>query len=135
MSLAQTIEWGEPWLVSVSRGDFSVIPDPLRWDEVSGFSHLINGYTASINAGLGELPVWANERNREAAKNGYWRGTCFELWCCLFYERRRYRHFGEDPSGADLMLLNTLCSNLRLALQNATEEERAFLVHSMLSAP
>jgi hypothetical protein len=80
---------------------FSALPDPLLYNQTSRFSHLIDGYRVSDDLGWPILRAWANERGAEAARDGIWRGTALELWCVLFYERRRYRHAGEgDPAGA-----------------------------------
>lgn len=52
-----------------------------------------------LNTDCGDL---ANRRRQEYAKSGEWNGTFEELRCCLFFEQRRYRHFGEGPGGEDL---------------------------------
>jgi hypothetical protein len=36
-----------------------------------------------------------------------------ELRGCLFYEQRRYRHFGEDPDGNDLCYIHALLIEIR----------------------
>jgi hypothetical protein len=78
------------------------------------------------------LRVWVNERGAEATCTGGWRGTALELWCVLFYERRRYRHGGEgDPNGRDLERLDQLCMTLRSKLQVLRPEEHALLLHFM----
>lgn len=44
----------------------------------------------------------ANGRLEEYKQSGAWCGTFEELRCCLFFEQRRYRHFGCEPEGEDL---------------------------------
>jgi hypothetical protein len=119
----------EPWIERVRQGDFSAIPNPLTWEQTSTLSHLLHGYRTSLSLSLGELRVWANQRAREAARTGTWHGTALELWLCLFYERRRYRHMDEgEPEGRDLQLLNQLCQQLRCTLQTLSPEERVLIL-------
>lgn len=114
----------EPWLDAVRGGAFSALPSPLLFKQTSWFSYLIDGYLVSGIMGWGLLRVWANERRDEAEFTGRWRGTALELWCCLFFERRRYRHGGDgDPTGPDLELLDRLCATLREKLQRLSAEE------------
>ena len=41
-------------------------------------------------------------------RSGIWQGSFEELRCCLFYERRRWRHSGTDPVGDQLIGLQAL---------------------------
>ena len=117
------------WLRLVRAGQFNAMPDPFTWDISHDFAHLINGYTLSQQAGLGQLGLLANACFDDAQETGHWSGTALELWCCLFFEHRRYRHMGEgEPTGSDLDLLNRLCTRLRLELQTLTDEERQTLL-------
>jgi hypothetical protein len=125
----------EPWLNAVRAGDFSALPSPFRYKQTSWLSHLINGYQVSDCMAWGLLRVWANERRDEAESLGQWRGTSLELWCCLFFERRRYRHGGEgDPTGPDLELLDRLCVTLREKLQRLSTDERKLILHFIAMA-
>lgn len=122
----------EPWLARVRDGDFSALPIPLHYEDTLYFAHLINGYFVSEDMGWPLLRIWANERREEAEQTGHWRGTALELWCALFFERRRYRHGGDgDPTGSDLELLDRLCATLREKLQRISADERALILHFM----
>jgi hypothetical protein len=122
----------QPWLARVRAGDFSALPEPLRYKDTLHFSHLLNGYFVSEDMNWPLLRIWANERRDEAEQTGSWRGTALELWCCLFYERRRYRHGGEgDPTGLELVPLDRLCATLREKLQSVTAGEHALILHFM----
>jgi hypothetical protein len=116
------------WLHQVRVGAFEAIPDPLSWEDSCQLAHFINGYAVSEAKGWGLLRRWANDRIRQAARTGEWSGIALELWCCLFYEHRRYRHFGEEPTGPDLELLNLLCATLRQELVALCPRERQALV-------
>ncbi len=122
----------EPWLERVRQGDFSALPDPFTYAHTLHFSHLLHGYRVSEAMGWGSLGIWANERLAEAERTDRWHGSALELWLCLFYEHRRYRHMGEgDPQGQDLVLLDQLCAMLRARLQALSDEERAHILRFM----
>lgn len=116
------------WLHRVRAGEFEAIPQPFTWDQSCDLAHLINGYAVSEALGRGVLSEWANDRNDEAARTGDWSDSALDLWCCLFYEHRRYRHFGEEPTGSDRKLLDWLCAALRRRLIELPADERAALL-------
>lgn len=123
------------WLQRLRRGDFAALPDPFTWGQTSEFAHLIHGYRVSESLGLGPLRIWANQRINEARRANQWRGTAIELWLCLFYEHRRYRHMGEgDPAGPDLDLLDQLCSELRARLQIVSDTERTSILRFIMAS-
>ena len=113
------------WVELIKIGQFDAIPASFSWQTSAEFAHLIDGY-AIMGDDLGTL---ANERLQAAEKQGVWRGTSRELWLCLFFEHRRWRHYGELPSGNDLKLLDDLCDALRQQLLLAHEDERAELLN------
>lgn len=39
----------------------------------------------------------ANRRLQQAQAIGVWDGNALELWLCLFFEHRRWRHFDNGP--------------------------------------
>lgn len=113
------------WLDRVRAGDFSAMPEVFTWEGSGAFAHFLHGYDVSSALDLGELAFWANERADEAAMAGSWRGTAIELWLCLFYEHRRFRHFGFEPVAADRELIARLWHQLRDQLQVTGDDERA----------
>lgn len=125
------------WITRARRGDFAGLPEPFTWGQTGQFAHLIHGYRISESLGFGPLRIWANQRINEARRSGQWTGTALELWLCLFYEHRRYRHMGEgDPEGNELGLLNQLCKQLRERLQGLSDSDLAAIISAMLvSAP
>jgi len=116
------------WLDRVRVGDFAAIPHAPTWLQSARLAHLLNGYAASRALGLGDLHGWANERADEAARTGSWRGSAIELWLCLFYEHRRWRHFGEEPEGGERKLIARLERQLRSQIQVIGCEERATIL-------
>lgn len=121
------------WLQRVRRGDFNALPEPFTWDKTGELAHLIHGYRISESLGLGPLRIWANQRINKARRSGQWVGTALELWLCLFYEHRRYRHMGEgDPEGDELKLLNQLCTQLSGKLRDLNADEHAAIISAIL---
>jgi hypothetical protein len=50
----------------------------------------------------------ANRKAAEFRSTGWWGGTFEELRCCLFFEQRRWRHFGDEPQGDALAMIQAL---------------------------
>lgn len=103
----------------------------MSWAQGAHLAQLLYGYDVSTALGLGELAFWANERADEAATAKAWRGTATELWLCLFFEHRRFRHFGFAPQGEDLVLTDQLCRQLHDQLRAVGERERATIVEQI----
>nr|WP_047573951.1 hypothetical protein [Methylobacterium sp. ZNC0032] len=118
----------DDWLDRVRRGDFAAIPLDLTWLQSARLAYLLNGYDTSRTLGLGDLQGWANERADEAARTSSWSSSAIELWLCLFYEHRRWRHFGCEPEGEDRELIGSLWQQLRDELQVIGEDERATIL-------
>jgi len=55
-----------------------------------------------------------------------WEGTFEELRCCLFFEQRRWRHYGYDPEGKDLAAIvalhSEICTRWQPELRQSKEE-------------
>ena len=120
---------GLDWLHDIQRGNFTALPQPLTWADSLHFAHLVHGYRVSLAMGWGELRDWANVRICDARRMSQWHGSALELWCCLFYEHRRYRHAGEgEPEGEELALVEQLCGTLRQRLQKLKPVEHVQLM-------
>jgi len=76
------------------------VPDRGDWDAVSEFALSYDGY-----AYWDDLPELANRFVQRWTRDRSLPTTLDELRGCLFYEQRRWHHFGEDPAGrsADYM--------------------------------
>lgn len=82
------------------------IPSAISsWDAILRFALTFDGYAAFDTAakphGCGEL---ANSRQAN---------TLTELRASLFFEQRRWRHFGESPEGLDLIYIQSLLWRIR----------------------
>jgi hypothetical protein len=116
------------WIEQVRSGDFGAIPQPFTWNQSVELAHLINGYAAAEEIGLGELGLFANMRGSLQAATGQWDGTATELWFCLFFAHRSARHSGgAEEYGNGSTKLNALCAALRNKLQSITPTEHRLL--------
>jgi hypothetical protein len=120
------------WPDNVRVGIFDGMPTPLTWDDADQFVYLLNGYTVMDTDKLGSF---ANKRLHKARKEGIWRGNARDLWLCLFFEKRRWRHFDSEPAGDDQTLLDGLCESLRQKMTALDATERADLVALMAANP
>jgi hypothetical protein len=84
-------------------GDMWVRPNP-ELEDIDAIFHYaltVGGYDyakAHLGIECGEL---ANQKQVHFKELGKWEGTFEELRCCLFFEQRRYHHFGYSPQGED----------------------------------
>ncbi len=106
---------------AVTRGDFEALPETATWHEISPFALLINGYEEAEHHGLGDCGEFANARLEAFRETGEWKGNALELWCCLFFEQRSWRHSGYVPQGEDFGAILALYQALRLALTASTD--------------
>ena len=82
------------------------IPSAISsWDAIQRFALTFDGYavfnTAAEPEGCGEL---ANSRQAK---------TLTELRASLFFEQRRWRHYGEVPESLDLIYIQSLLWRIR----------------------
>jgi hypothetical protein len=82
------------------------IPSAISpWSAIQGFALTFNGYgafnTTERPEGCAEL---ANSRQATSLT---------ELRASLFFEQRRWRHFGESPGGLDLIYIQSLLWRIR----------------------
>ena len=86
------------------------IPTPdMNWWEISEFALTFDGY-GYRGKNCGEF---ANETLEAWRKTGQIPDSLSELRCCLFFEQRRYHHFGDSPEGKDLDYVKSLLSAIR----------------------
>jgi hypothetical protein len=121
------------WERRVLEGDFTAIPDPFLWRESAHLAHFIDGYAEA--GGIERLGDLANPRKHAAIQKGIWEGSAKELWLCLFFEHRRYHHFGRSPEGHELVVLNRLCASLGQAVQTLGPAEARALASRFKRQP
>ena len=84
------------------------LPD-ATWNEIGRFALTFHGYDA-----CGSLHACAEIAN--ARRNS----TLTELRACLFFEQRRFRHFGWAPTGESLRYIRSLVEKIRCHVQGPT---------------
>ena len=104
------------WLPAVRAGDFTAIPQDLKWDNSVEFAHLIEGYELVDRLGLGNPFKLAERQLKAATKSGHWSGDAAQLWVALFLEHRRWRTSTFDPGPEMTALLDRLCQQVRQSL-------------------
>lgn len=119
------------WIEAARSGKFELLPEGMDWNSSTYLAQLINGYEVSLALGWDELSTLATGMNEVERQTGRWDGSAMQLWLCLFYEHRRYRHSGYPPEGDNLARLERLCSALVGALHAADANERATIVSHM----
>jgi hypothetical protein len=119
---------------SFTQTDIYTPPDPEQssWEYILYYAQTFNGYARESLAvhdgatdGFANAGALANARLAEYRQTGSWHGTFEELRACLFFEARRWRHFGRAPEGKDL---DTLVALYR-AICLAWEREVAIIPH------
>ena len=82
---------------------FAAIPRPdADWDEIGAFALTIDGYErAGSFEALAEI---ANARRR---------ASLADLRMCLFFEQRRWRHFGDEPDEDGMQYIRELVCLIR----------------------
>lgn len=92
----------------IATEDLSVTdvpPDDAPWDTIEEFALTFNGYEH-----WEDPDMCAQIANAKTPKN------LNELRSCLFFEQRRFRHFGHAPEGEDMLYVLSLVSRIRSAL-------------------
>lgn len=82
-------------------GEMWTRPDPEIDDigDIFAYALTVGGYHFArehLGVECGDL---ANQRLQQFHETGKWEGSFEELRCCLFFEQRRYHHFGRGPEG------------------------------------
>jgi O-acetyl-ADP-ribose deacetylase (regulator of RNase III) len=92
------------------------LPENPTIDEIFQIALLIDGYNLAPKLGLGDCGTFANAKLDEYNDSGQVKASAIELWICLFFEQRRWRHFGGVPRGPDLAYIQYLYKAFRKAL-------------------
>jgi len=79
-----------------------VPPSDSDWSTIAAFALTYDGFTASGSF----------ERCAEIA-NDHRHDTLSDLRTCLFFEQRRWRHYGRPPEGDDLAYIRNLVESIR----------------------
>ena len=72
------------------------------WSEIAEFALTFNGYEE-----------WGSFEKCAEIANARRQDSLTDLRTCLFFEQRRWRHFGEDPDDETLAYLRNLVEKVR----------------------
>jgi hypothetical protein len=94
----------------------NIPPADADWGLIGSFALSFNGYEkAGSFAACGEIN---NRAEREYQTRGTVPDTLDELRICLFFEQRRWRHYGYAPDEKGMRFIRALLVKIRdLALQ------------------
>jgi hypothetical protein len=121
------------WLVAAKAGNFSTMPLQFRWDCSAAFAHIVDGY--EVAGGLEQCAAIAQSVLDSGLERDGPAASASDLWVALFFEHRRWRHFGAPPDQQDRLYLDRLCDVLREKLQNHNPEARQHLLAKMAAHP
>lgn len=121
------------WEDLILGGRFEAIPDPFRFRESFRFAYLIDGY--EVAGSFEALAQLANGTSQAAGPEGRWFGDARTLWLILFFETRRWRHFGDPPQGQDEIRLDRLCQKLREELVAIPPADRSAFLAPLIPPP
>lgn len=89
------------------------LPAPgASWEEIGKFALTFDGYAKG--SGYGRASELANAVQARFQEGGGLDALSLsDVRTCLFFEQRRYRHFGSDPEGDDLDYVHELVEAIR----------------------
>ena len=83
-------------------------PQNATWGEIGRFALTFDGYKHC--GGFEPLAELARARRSD---------TLSDLRACLFFEQRRWRHYGQAPEGEDLRYVRDVLEEIRSRVQAA----------------
>ena len=90
-------------------------PIDSEYSRIAAFALTFDGYNRIKDIALFANKIVAEFENDQAIITKL---TLTELRACLFYEQRRYHHFGEDPEGEDREYINHIVSEIAQRVKN-----------------
>lgn len=89
-----------------------ILPPPVTsWYIASGFAHNFNGYEHW--GSFEKCADVANQGREHFQKLKLPPSTLTDLRTCLFFEARRWRHYGYDPGVDDMVYIHALVEEIR----------------------
>lgn len=94
----------------------AVPPATASWHIIGRFALTLDGYRAIGQKECSQLAEKVGgEFSRDATS--LQRLSLTELRACLFFEQRRFRHFGSEPQDADRDYINALLETIRQRIE------------------
>jgi hypothetical protein len=90
----------------------SDLPKPkAHWQDVANFALTFNGYK-----------YWGSFEKCAEVANNHSEATLTDLRTCLFFEERRWQHYGEEPGEEEMSYLHNLVEKIRKLVQRGETE-------------
>jgi len=86
-------------------------PAEAQWHEIESFAFTYWAY--DYHGGFDAVGELANAAGAAYAEDGTLPDTLAELRTCLFFEQRRYHHFGWSPEGHAMEYIRALLEAIR----------------------
>jgi 23S rRNA G2445 N2-methylase RlmL len=113
-------------------GEMWVRPNPEAEDVGDIFSYALTvGYPAFGPGGTEAVSRVCEPVRQRREETGKWQGSFEQLRACLFFEQRRYHHFGNEPDGEALEVIK----RLHKALCEQWDLETEFIPHRAKKDP
>ncbi len=96
---------------TISNEELSIghLPPPSAdWEVIQEFALTFNGYEA-----------WGSFEKAAEVANNRLGSTLTELRTCLFFEQRRWRHFGDEPNDEAMAYIHELIEKIRLKVSES----------------
>ena len=82
------------------------------WGKISQFALSFNGYEWAGALECGDLANSTRQQYERSPERQLPTLTLDELRACLFFEQRRFHHFGEEPQLTDLVYIRALVQGI-----------------------
>jgi hypothetical protein len=88
------------------------LPKPYaRWQDVANFALTFNGYKH-----------WGSFEKCAEVANKHSEGTLTDLRTCLFFEERRWHHYGDEPDEEVMKYIHNVIEKIRERIQRGETE-------------
>jgi hypothetical protein len=98
-------------LVATARGK-KTAKAPDSWDDIQQLALSIDGYEVAGGERCGALANALAEQYHRVGSAAFSEVSTEDIRCALFFEQRRWRHFGEEPDGRAMGYILALVTEL-----------------------
>lgn len=121
-----------PWVEGARAGDFAAIPTDFGFDSSAELAALIDGDQLTGGFGPCGAICWrVMDRLKTGSPSG---ATALDLWVALFNIHKRLQQTDDWPTGAELVTLDRITSELRAALLALSPKQKAGILGAMSPA-
>lgn len=99
-----------PEIANGSLTPTSISPPDADWGTISEFALTFNGYKR-----------WGSFEKCAEIANAERHDSLDELRTCLFFERQRWQHFGDEPDQEALSYIRGIVAKVRARVEGGTE--------------